>query len=77
MGSKVIKTCDACKRESNARNVVMVADVKLDDGTRIVGDLCQSCANRMVKEFGLVRTARQRRAPFKVVDYDEIVTSSE
>ena len=72
MGSKVIKTCDACGRDATPKNEVMVADVKLDDGTRIVGDLCQSCAQRMVKEFGLVRTARQRRKPFEVVDFDSI-----
>ena len=72
MATKTIKTCDSCKRDSGARNEVLTADVKLGDGTRIVGDLCESCAQRMVKEFGLARTTRIRRKPFEVVDFDSI-----
>ncbi len=72
MATKTIRTCDSCQKDGTARNEVLIADVKLGDGTRIVGDLCQSCAQRMVKEFGLTRTSRIRRKPFEVVEFESI-----
>jgi hypothetical protein len=77
MGSKIIKTCDSCGRDATAKNEVLSADVKLGDGTRLTGDLCDSCTQRMLREFGLLRTARQRRKPFDVVDFNSIPRASD
>lgn len=67
-----IRMCDACGKDESKNNKVLGIDIKRTDGVRTTGDLCQSCLGKMAEQYHLGHTSRQRRTPFKVVEFDEI-----
>ena len=72
MADRVIKVCDTCGKQEGKNVQVYRIDTKWSDGTRTVGDLCSECRKRLVKEFGLTHTAKQRRAEYKLTRYEDI-----
>lgn len=72
MAERVIKVCDNCGKQETKNVKVYRIDTKWSDGTRTVGDLCTECRKRLVKDFGLTHTLKQRRADYKVVNYEDI-----
>lgn len=72
MADRVIKVCDTCGKAESKNIKVFRIDTKWSDGTRTVGDLCSDCRKRLVKEFGLAHTAKQRRSDYQVVNYEDI-----
>lgn len=76
MATRSVKMCDNCGKDERLPNrPVLILDIKRSDGLRTTGELCLDCLNRMAKEYGLVHTARQRRAGFKVTPIDAIEKS--
>lgn len=72
MADRVIRVCDTCGNAETKSLKVFRIDTKWSDGTRTVGDLCERCRKRLVKEFGLTHTTKQRRSDYRVVRYEDI-----
>lgn len=70
MATRAMKLCDSCGKLEAAKVEVQAVDAKITDGTRITGDLCNSCLDKMAKDYGLVRTSKRRRSQFKVTELD-------
>lgn len=70
MATKAMKLCDSCGKLEAARIEVQGIDMKITDGTRVTGDLCNSCLGRLVKDFGLEQTVKRRRSQFKVTEIE-------
>lgn len=70
MATKAMKLCDSCGKLEAAKVVVQGVDAKVTDGTRITGDLCNSCLDQMVQAYNLSRTTKRRRSSFKVTEID-------